>query len=546
MRAHLLSSRFALCIVMFQGLSAVARPPSLLSLLSGNRLGDGFGANIHFTNATPAQFDQLAGPFRVARMDVTWANVERSPACGQYTWTNYDTLINALSARGVRLHGILDYGNSACYAGCGTALSNASACIGGFTNFTLAALARYAGRGVVWEFYNEPNIVGVPLATYVGFFGAVLNATRTAFPNETLAGPALGGLDRAWVAGLLAGGLLEYWDAFSWHPYRQGAPETVLAHHAELQAGMHAYQPASRAAAGLPDVPVVSGEWGYTSVPCYADGRGCPCSGADCDAVQLATQGKYLARMFLANALCGVPLSIWYDFRDDGPRGSPNSQENFGTLFYSDWSPKPAYTAAATLQAVVGGAWGVSAVLRLNTSAHSVAPLPASATPKPPSAWDTFALALPGPPRAVGGGSIELTGPVLAVWSNVSTSTLAVADRVECGACNITLTECLARGCAFDETAGNATTQCYYPGPYMQATVALPPGLFPGSNSSDPGAGGAGLPPPYYVSPTAYLAPVCFAVIDYLGYRRPDVCALNPSALTVPLYDAPQYYMLLR
>ena len=63
--------------------------------------------------------------------------------------------------------------------------------------------------------------------------------------------------------------------------------------------------------------------------------------------VSLETQAAFAARQQLSNLLNGVPLSIWYDWKNDGP--DPNENEhNFGTVL-PDLEPKPAYVAIQTL-----------------------------------------------------------------------------------------------------------------------------------------------------------------------------------------------------
>ena len=73
------------------------------------------------------------------------------------------------------------------------------------------------------------------------------------------------------------------------------------------------------------------------------------------------TQAVMLSRIFLTNVANGIPLSIWYDWHDDG--NDPNdSEDHFGlvhnpyrsgqTLAYD---PKPAYFAAQTFVHVLGG-----------------------------------------------------------------------------------------------------------------------------------------------------------------------------------------------
>ncbi len=70
--------------------------------------------------------------------------------------------------------------------------------------------------------------------------------------------------------------------------------------------------------------------------------------------VDESTQGKYLARLFLFDVMSGVPLTIWYDWHDDGL--DPLDQEqHFGIVRHDYLSgaaqvydPKPAYDAAMT------------------------------------------------------------------------------------------------------------------------------------------------------------------------------------------------------
>ena len=57
--------------------------------------------------------------------------------------------------------------------------------------------------------------------------------------------------------------------------------------------------------------------------------------------------------MFLINIHQNVPVSIWYDWKNDGP--DPNEREhNFGTV-KGDLTPKTAYLAAKTLSTTLAG-----------------------------------------------------------------------------------------------------------------------------------------------------------------------------------------------
>ena len=75
-------------------------------------------------------------------------------------------------------------------------------------------------------------------------------------------------------------------------------------------------------------MPILSGEWGYST---WKKG------------VSLDEQAAYAVRQQLVNLLNNVPLSIWYDWKNDGL--DPNENEhNFGTV-QNDLQPKPAYIA---------------------------------------------------------------------------------------------------------------------------------------------------------------------------------------------------------
>jgi hypothetical protein len=93
-------------------------------------------------------------------------------------------------------------------------------------------------------------------------------------------------------------------------------------------------------------IPILSGEWGYSSAA-----RG----------MDVAKQGKYLPRQWLTNVSNGLRLSIWYDWHDDGETPT-ESEHHFGTVYfpYLDrhtpvYQPKPAYLAAKTLTGELGG-----------------------------------------------------------------------------------------------------------------------------------------------------------------------------------------------
>src|SRR6185295_15363371 len=112
------------------------------------------------------------------------------------------------------------------------------------------------------------------------------------------------------------------------------SPESAAADYEKLRGLIDRYAPPAK----KNKLPILSGEWGYAT---HTKG------------LSLETQAAFAARQQLANLLNNVPLSIWYDWKNDGD--DPNEREhNFGTVL-PDLKPKPAYTAIHTLTRELSG-----------------------------------------------------------------------------------------------------------------------------------------------------------------------------------------------
>jgi len=313
--------------------------------LPGPAVPDGLGVNIHFTGAPARDLDLLqAGGFRFIRMDFPWAGVEKEK--GKYDFAPYDALTAGLEQRGMRALYILDYGNPLYEAGNSV---QTEAGRQAFARFAAAAAEHFRGRGIVWELWNEPNIK--PFWTpepdvnqYMALAKVVFPAIRAADPQAICIGPGTSGLPREFLGECFRQGLLDLVDAVSVHPYRNQPPETAARDILALRALIGRYAPARA------DVPIISGEWGYSSV---------------WDKYDPARQGRYLSREFLTNLSLGIPLSIWYDWHDDGP-DPKESEHHFGTVTL-DYQPKPAYLA---MQELVRNLGGLRFVRRLQSAAE--------------------------------------------------------------------------------------------------------------------------------------------------------------------------------
>lgn len=303
---------------------------------------DGFGVNIEFTDPQPGEMKMLSeAGFRWVRMDLKWDLTE--PASGQYDFAPYDRLMSSLDQYRLRALFILDYTNPHYDNG---APPHMEAGRQAFARWAVAAAKHFAGRGVIWETYNEPNIDQFwpprpNVDDYVLLALAVGRAFRQYAPTEKLIGPATSGVDFAFLEACFKAGVLDYWSAVSVHPYRRSDPETAAADYCRLRAMIATYAPVIDDKQKVKkDIAIISGEWGYSSV----------WSGFDDE-----KQGQLLARQWLTNAASGVSVSIWYDWRDDGS-DLKEPEHHFGTVYNSYhegrrvvFDPKPAYLAARTL-----------------------------------------------------------------------------------------------------------------------------------------------------------------------------------------------------
>lgn len=324
---------------------------------------EGFGVNIDFTDPRPGEMKMISdGGFRWVRMDLKWDTTEK--AAGRYDFADYDRLMAALDLQKLRALFILDYGNPLYDSGAPPRTDMARLA---FARWAVAAAKHFAGRGVIWEIYNEPNhsIFWPPRPKpqeYVALALAVGRAFREAVPDEKLIGPATSEIDFDFLESCFKAGLLEYWSAVSIHPYRRNDPETAALDYCRVREMIRTYAPrgvqsskskrqspggaGAEPAGTAKEIPIISSEWGYSSIwPGMSDEK----------------QGQLLARAWLTNSANGILVSIWYDWRDDGSDAN-EAEHHFGTVSNSYhegresvYDTKPAYLAARTLSAFFDG-----------------------------------------------------------------------------------------------------------------------------------------------------------------------------------------------
>lgn len=316
---------------------------------TASAIPQGLGVNIHFTEPQPGEVKMIAAAgFRWVRMDFKWDATERER--GQYDFSEYDRLMSALDESKIHALFILDYGNHLYDKGAPPRTPETRQA---FARWAVAAAKHFSNRGVVWEVYNEPNHDTFwpprPNANeYAELALAVGRAFRSEVPSGKLIGPAVSEMDFAFLETCFKAGLLDYWSAVSVHPYLRSDPEEAAVEFCRLRKLIERYR--NRSGSDGPnqttDIPIISGEWGYSSA-----WRG----------MNEEKQGALFAREMLTNVANEIPISIWYDWRDDG-LDPKDPEHHFGLVrnAYQTgrdpvYEPKPAYRAAKTLSEFFDG-----------------------------------------------------------------------------------------------------------------------------------------------------------------------------------------------
>jgi hypothetical protein len=302
----------------------------------------GTGVNIHFTDGQSGEIKMIADAgFRWVRMDFKWEVTEK--ARGVYDFAPYERLMAALDENHLRAYFILDYGNPLYTPDKAVRTEEARQA---FARWAVAAAKHFHDRGIIWELFNEPDIeIFWPpqpnVDEYIALALTVSRAWRAQVPNEKLIGPATAAIDVPFLEACFKAGLLQYWSGVSVHPYRKTGPETAAADYCRLRKIIQSYN-----GGAFDSVPIVSGEWGYSA----ALGR-----------LNETEQAELLARELLTNAANGIPISIWYDWRDDGADAS-EPEHRFGIVRHEyrtnsnyPFEPKPAYFAAKTVNGFLDG-----------------------------------------------------------------------------------------------------------------------------------------------------------------------------------------------
>ncbi len=294
---------------------------------------DGWGVNLNLRDADEKEYDLMKQlGVRWARLDLHWSRVEQKK--GVYDFSKYDPVVDGLAKRGIRMILILDYGNKVHDVDSPRTREGRAA----FAEYARASVKRYKGRGVLWEIWNEPNVKRYwrsdPSADeYAALVKVVGAAIREIGTQEWIIGPATSRFDWPFLERTFQEGALEVFDAVSVHPYRDSRPpETVSDEWRRLRSLVDQYRPSGK------HLPLISGEWGYPEQSKW---------------VTPERQAQYAIRQYLWNVANGVPISIWFSWKDRSDV-SPEEGKTHG-LVRENKKPKAAFDALQSILSKLNG-----------------------------------------------------------------------------------------------------------------------------------------------------------------------------------------------
>ena len=304
--------------------------------LPGRTIPEAVGFNLHITGPD-RDLDRInESGIKFVRKDLFWNSVERLK--GQYSFSEYDRLLLGLEQRGIRAILILCYGNPIYPKPEDTEEGREA-----YARFAAEAVRHYKGRNVLWEIWNEPNVMHFWKGPgdhnsnefadqYVAMVKKAVPAMREADPDCYIAGGAVSclwvnsfkWLDRCFKQGLLKTGI----NALSVHPYGFARPELCIDEgYGHLRRMLTQY--------GASDFPVLNTEVGYNADEAILGPK----------SLRLEHQAWHFVRQHLVDLMCDIRMTIWYTWNDDhGFR-----------LVDDDMSALPVFTACKTMIELLSG-----------------------------------------------------------------------------------------------------------------------------------------------------------------------------------------------
>ena len=439
--------------------------------------------------------------------------------------------------------------------------------VDGYTNFAVATIKQYAGQGIIWELYNEPDLSvrNMTASQYAALVISVGKAVRSnpAISSEILMGPSMSVISCDYAQQMKSLGVFQYVDAVSVHGYVAGAPEQTRWQFEKIKDIVG------------PGTALVSGEWGWST--CTSD-SGTPANclgGTKPDIVSLSDQAMYIARQWLIHALDRIPMSIYYEWMNDGSGTEYDKTQceyNWGMRMAHNGAAKPSYHAAVAVQTYIGrrpflsqlsthGSKDMEFVLAFGAAGSG--PPPVAAAGLEAGSAEMFAVWT----LSTEGGTSRQTGSRDTAYCGGDALWTGMAS--DCHAKCVSIAGCrgyvsYATGSVHSGSNCQLTgSRCTTPRPISGCGINIwrqecPGG--PGVHSvqlmnqterEDPACDSAKAytliqsptPPPIVFTNPAGARFKCYSAFDVLGESLPQVCAASDGTITVKATESPIYLL---
>lgn len=304
------------------------------------------------------------------RIQSGWARTEKQKGVYDFAWL--DKIVDNLLRRGLQPWVCLCYGNG---------LYNAEAakifgCVGcppimseeekrAWSNYVSALTARYRGKIVWYEVWNEPDGKwcwkhGPNGAEYGELIKATAAAIKAGNPEAKVIGGSTCLRDLSWLNNVLQTGAAKVMDALTYHAYTPNELEGFDRVKA-LRSLCHVYNP---------QIEIIQGETGTQS---RSDGAGA-LAGA---AWTPERQAKFMARHLVADLMSNVKFASYFSCMDmiealNGTVGNKASYLDYGYfgvlgadfdangVSTGDYTPKPSYRTLQVIAAIFREEWSLA------------------------------------------------------------------------------------------------------------------------------------------------------------------------------------------
>lgn len=313
------------------------------------------GVSIHGIK-DPRELDLMVeAGIKWVRFDLTWEKTE--PKAGRYDWDAYDRLIRSITDRKLRPLILLAYSNSNYQqnvevrkSGRSQVWSRVAApdneqAVEAYARWAAVAAKRYAAHKPIFELWNEPDhdFFWPPKSDPSAYSRLALRACRAikeVAPDAYVIGPGAAevpdgrGRFPPYLAQVLRSELPDCLDGVSLHPYLERA---AIDGTMSVWNAVRNEMASSRKGKKQPEL--ISSEWGLSTYQ---------------RRISEDERAGYLAKMLILNSVSGVPVSIWYNMRDNGDDGSV-AENRFG-LVDAALKPRPAWFALKGFNRLLSGA----------------------------------------------------------------------------------------------------------------------------------------------------------------------------------------------